>query len=269
MKKYNVAPFVKWAGGKRWLVERRPDLFPSEDEGRYFEPFVGGGAVFFYCQPRKAVISDMNGELIGAYQAIKSDWEKVYSHLITHQRNHSSSYYYQIRGMKPRNEYTSAARFLYLNRTCWNGLYRVNLKGDFNVPIGTKSKVVMEEDDFEAVSRVLRKAMIISCDFQKTIDMAAFGDFIFCDPPYTVSHNENGFIKYNQKLFSWDDQLRLRDSLVMAKKRGAKIVATNANHKSIRDIYACDFNIEIVSRKSVISGALSGRGDYKELVIRG
>ena len=203
-----VQPFLKWAGGKRWFVKNHDDLLP-EKFNCYYEPFLGSGAVFFHLEPKEAVLSDANPHLIETYQAIKDDWRQVLHYLKKHQRHHDKDYYYEMRGRNCKTKHTRAAKFIYLNRTCWNGLYRENLKGVFNVPIGTKTAVVLDTDDFEEVSRILQNVDLKYCDFEKTIARAESGDFIFVDPPYTVAHNNNGFVKYNQNIFSWEDQVRL------------------------------------------------------------
>lgn len=162
--------------------------------------------------------------------------------------------------------FTRAARFIYLNRTCWNGLYRVNLNGEFNVPIGTKTEVIYEEDNFQEISELLSHAIIYQADFEELIDKASRNDLIFVDPPYTVRHNHNGFIKYNEKLFSWDDQERLFYSLNRAKKRGAIVVGTNAYHKCIRDLYGDTFNSCATERRSQISAYQSKKDNFEELI---
>jgi len=261
-----LIPFIKWAGGKRWLVNNHRHLFPHTFN-RYYEPFLGGAASFFALNPRKATLSDMNGELICTYQAIKNDWMKVYEILKRHQKSHSKDYYYKIRASRPRTEHSKAARFLYLNRTCWNGLYRVNLKGQVNVPIGTKDAVLMDTDNFEGISYAIRNVSIYRCDFEVTINRSRDGDFVFADPPYTVKHNNNGFLKYNENIFSWDDQIRLRDALHRAVRRGVKVVVTNANHQSVRELYK-DFTQPItVSRASVLSADSAFRSSVEELVV--
>ncbi|PKO84996.1 MAG: DNA methyltransferase [Betaproteobacteria bacterium HGW-Betaproteobacteria-11] len=259
-------PFLKWAGGKRWLSDRIVELANSI-AGKYIEPFLGGGAVFFALKPGEALLSDVNPELINAYRAIRSDPNKLYSLLRIHQARHSKEYYYSIRTYRPRCEYRKAARFIYLNRTCWNGLYRVNLSGQFNVPIGTKSAVLMPTDDWSALSALLNSVQLICGDFEDSIAQAKEGDLVFADPPYTVKHNLNGFIKYNDSLFSWCDQIRLRDALVSAKCRGARVIVTNANHESIRDLYRRHFRLESVVRESVLAGSPAHRGRYEELLI--
>lgn len=223
--------------------------------------------MFFHCLPYRAVLSDANGELIETFMVIKEEPEAVFQALQTHSTHHSTEYYYQVRSMKCRTAVTRAARFIYLNRTCWNGLYRVNKQGEFNVPKGTKSSVIFDTDDFVSISVLLEDVELVCSDFESQIERAQAGDFIFADPPYTVRHKHNGFIKYNENLFSWDDQERLCAALLRAKSRGASVLVTNADHESIRTLYA-DFDLEEVSRYSAISGAGSRRGQFDELLIR-
>lgn len=263
-----ILPFLKWAGGKRWLASHMRELIGDVD-GRYIEPFLGSAAVFFALQPRKAILSDRNRELVGTYRALQTQSAAVERHLATHQQLHSKSHYYSVRDAIPQTFARKAARFIYLNRTCWNGLYRVNLDGRFNVPIGTKTTVLMESDDFGRVSDILRCAEINHADFEQSVSQAKRGDVVFCDPPYTVRHNHNGFVKYNEELFSWTDQIRLRDSLRIARDRGARVFITNADHESIRELYGQDFDIKEFERYSSIGGAKAKRGNYSELLIMG
>lgn len=262
-----VLPFLKWAGGKRWLVSSYPALLKHPFE-RYIEPFLGSGAVFFHLAPHRSILADRNEELIETYQAIKDDWRRVFDELKEHHRNHSKSYYYAIRRSKRRTIYTRAARFIYLNRTCWNGLYRVNFAGRFNVPVGTKTNVILDSDNFGAIATLLRDAELRVCDFEQIVNLAKETDLLFVDPPYTVKHNLNGFIKYNEVLFSWDDQVRLRDSLVRAKARGAKILITNAHHRSIRDLYKNVGECIVVKRSSVIAAQSKHRRECEELIVK-
>ncbi|MBA5689399.1 DNA adenine methylase [Rugamonas apoptosis] len=259
-------PFLKWAGGKRWLAEHVLNLIPA-NFSTYYEPFLGSGAIFFSLQPKAAVLSDLNSELINAYVSIRDDAEKVSTVLRQHHRQHSKDYYYEVRGKVLRAQHTRAAQFIYLNRTCWNGLYRVNLTGNFNVPIGTKTKVILDTDNFPATAELLSRAELYCRDFEETINLAGQNDVIFADPPYTIHHNHNGFIKYNENIFSWQDQIRLRDALVRAAARGAKIIMTNANHESVRSLYEIGFTLSPVSRMSVIAGSSSARKAYEELLI--
>lgn len=260
-----VTPFLKWAGGKRWLVQNHADLFPKKFN-RYIEPFLGSGAVFFYLEPEKAILSDANGRLIETYQAIKENYKLVEKHLREHQRKHSKEHYYSVRSKSFQSKFTRAGQFIYLNRTCWNGLYRENKKGIFNVPIGTKKNVLLKTDDFKAVANILKKVELKFQDFEKSISIAKDGDFIFVDPPYTVAHNNNGFVKYNQNIFSWADQERLKECLKCASDRGAEIVLTNANHDSVINLYENE-TIRQLNRKTVISGINSGRSKTSELII--
>lgn len=261
-----LKPFLKWAGGKRWLVANHSNLFPKKFK-RYIEPFLGSGAVFFHIRPKKALLGDSNKELINTYLAIKENWGLVYSHLKEHQRKHSEDYYYKIRSLKPKSLASHAARIIYLNRTCWNGLYRVNKEGIFNVPKGTRSSVIFETDCFDKISEALKIAELHSCDFECLIDIAEDGDFLFVDPPYTVRHNHNSFIKYNEKLFSWADQERLFYALNRARKRGVQIVGTNAYNQSVRELYESAFKTYALSRNSLIASKVEARDKYEELLI--
>jgi DNA adenine methylase len=259
-------PFLKWAGGKRWLVNQCRHLIPAEFN-TYIEPFLGSGAMYFAIQPRKAILADLNSELIQTYRAIKKDWRSVEKAIRRHHRRHSRDHYYAVRASRPTMRCERAARFVYLNRTCWNGLYRVNKQGQFNVPIGTKTRVCLATDDFERIHELLDAASLVQSDFERVIEMATAGDFIFVDPPYTTLHSENGFVKYNEKLFSWSDQIRLRDCLMRAQKRGVFFIATNADHNSIRQLYSTGFRVRPVSRASVIAADSNHRQPIRELLI--
>jgi DNA adenine methylase len=257
-----VEPFLKWAGGKRWLT-RRALPSPTQYE-RYVEPFLGSGAVFFAFGPPKALLSDLNAELIDLYQVMRDQPEQLLRALKAHHTSHSNSYYYKIRSWQPEDLFERAARMLYLNRTCWNGLYRVNRKGEFNVPIGTKSSVVFPDEDFRIFSERLRAADIICSDFEEVINECKKGDFLFVDPPYTVNHNLNGFLKYNEKIFRWEDQIRLKEALQRAIIRGVSVLMTNADHPSIRDLFENIGSLRTVSRASVLAGNPSRRGMTSE-----
>ena len=261
-----IKPFLKWAGGKRWLVDRN-DFHLPHYTARYIEPFVGGGAMFFSTLPQSAILSDMNTRLIETYQAIQERVDLVVESLVEHQKLHSKEYYYSIRSQKFANRTDRAAQFLYLNRTCWNGLYRENLRGEFNVPIGTKTKVIDDDEDLMAVSEALKNATLLASDFESTLDLAGPGDLVFADPPYTTAHNFNGFVKYNEKVFAWADQIRLRDAAIRARDRGAKVLITNAHHPSIFELYDGFGTIEEVTRRSVISGKAAGRIQTSECLI--
>lgn len=266
----HLQPFLKWPGGKRWLAATILDLFPSlaSIEGTYYEPFLGSGAMFFHLNPTRAVLNDLNGELIDTFRSIRDSPQDLMKLMRRFQALHSKDLYYQTRSSRPQKPITTAARFLYLNRTCWNGLYRVNLKGEFNVPIGTKENVLLPSDDFDLVAKRLQTASLCSKDFAKVIKNVGDGDVIFADPPYTANHNLNGFLKYNEHLFSWEDQTRLHSAVLAAVERGASVIVTNANHSSIRDLYSNKiFTFHRVKRFSRLSGSTKGRKSIDELVI--
>lgn len=267
MSEPRLKPFLKWAGGKRWLFESKQFSLP-EFSGRYIEPFLGGGAAFFHRRPRNAVLTDTNERLIELYQVIRDQPRLIEEKLREHALRHSRSYYYAARTEIFDSALERAALFLYLNRACWNGLYRENLKGLFNVPIGTKQTIVYDDDDFIGWSETLNNADIFSSDFEAVIDSSNRGDFLFIDPPYTVKHNMNGFVRYNQKIFAWEDQIRLRDALARALMRGASFVVTNANHISIREIYSSIGVFQEMRRYSVIAGNACHRSQATELLIR-
>lgn len=257
-----TSPFLKWAGGKRWLASS--SLLPVPDQfDRYIEPFVGGGAVFFKLGPDRAILSDINSELINLYRVVRDAPKALETLMVEHQADHSRDHYYQVRAEVPSDPIAQAARILYLNRTCWNGLYRVNLKGKFNVPIGTKTAVVMDGESFTELSDALQRTEILCQDFEETLASAESGDFVFVDPPYTVKHNLNGFLKYNEKIFGWSDQVRLHHAVVAAANRGASVVVTNADHESVRDLYS-DFTYRQLGRTSVLAGNPGKRGMTSE-----
>lgn len=262
-----LVPFLKWAGGKRWLfsadfIERLPAY------QRYIEPFLGGGAGFFALNPPTSILADINPELIELYRIVRNFPTKLSLALARHQAAHCSRHYYEVRASTPTGQVDRAARTLYLNRTCWNGLYRLNQAGLFNVPIGTKTAVLLATDDFSSISRRLKKAELLVRDFEDVVKLAKEGDLLFVDPPYTVHHNLNGFIKYNEKIFSWDDQVRLAAAVAQASRRGASVIVTNANHSSVRDLYSHLGCLEVAKRSSVISGKSSGRALTSELIVR-
>lgn len=260
-----MKPFLKWAGGKRWLSRRVLQILP-ESYGRYIEPFLGSGAVFFELLPAQALLSDTNEALIETYKAIRQYPLEISTELKKLHSLHSAKHYYQIRAINFHDPIKSAARFIYLNRTCWNGLYRVNFKNEFNVPIGTKINVTLTDDDFPATAFALADARLECADFASSIAKARAGDLIYVDPPYTVKHNLNGFVKYNQTIFSWEDQTRLHRSLLKARDRGCHIIMSNADHVSIRELYS-DFDLFSLPRASILASQATSRGKTTELLM--
>lgn len=261
----SLKPFLKWAGGKRWLTSA--DVLPIAGQyARYIEPFLGSGAVYFHLQPSAAILSDLNSDLIHLFCTIRDNPVDFQKAMQAHQRQHSRNHYYETRAANPTGAIARAARFLYLNRTCWNGLYRVNLKGEFNVPIGTKDTVLFPDDDFEFIAARMIGAEMICSDFEPVINRAGAGDFVFVDPPYTVRHNFNGFLKYNESIFSWSDQVRLSECVKSAVERGAAIVVTNANHESVHELYRDAFEFRELTRASVLAASSVNRGPTTEAI---
>ncbi|WP_244459732.1 DNA adenine methylase [Roseomonas fluvialis] len=261
-----ILPFLKWPGGKRWLVQDFGAAFVPV-RGTYYEPFLGAGAVFFLTQPERAHLSDSNEALINVYKQIRCRPRQFEAKLKAYQELHSTSFYYEERERIYSSNFERAVQFVYLNRTCFNGIYRVNLNGVFNVPIGSKTAVILPTDDFCEIARALSGKTLSVCGYNETISRAGKNDFIYADPPYTVKHNLNGFVKYNEKLFQWRDQELLRDCLSAASRRGARVVVSNADHESISALYADGWHQYIVSRPSVISADSSHRRSTTELLI--
>lgn len=265
-KKTMAEPFLKWPGGKRWLVNQYAHLFPSH-VNRYIEPFLGGGAVYFRLKPNSALLADTNVELVNAYKCLRSHVAEITRRLGRLDKRHCAAVYYQMRAQKPGDAIGRAVRFIYLNRTCFNGLYRVNKEGVFNVPMGSKVAVQYPDGALRDVARELRRASIVVSDFEDTLEQSGAGDFVFVDPPYTVKHNTNNFVKYNAHLFSWADQVRLAKAVRRAGARGASLMVSNADHASVRELYHGFGRHWQVTRATVLAAAPAHRGQSNELVI--
>lgn len=259
--------FLKWAGGKNWFVRHQANRIPQQ-YNRYIDPFLGGGSLYFYLEPQQAIINDINEELVTTFRALKDDWETVERNLKIHAYKHNEEYYYLMRKRKTQKDATTAARMIYLNRTCFNGIYRVNASGKFNVPIGTHNNVILSTDEFQKRSLILQNAKILCGDFEQVIDMALYNDFLFCDPPYAVLNEEHRFVGYTRQTFDWNDQVRLANALERARLRGVKIIMTNVNHQAVRQLYPNNhYLLEEVTRFSSISGKKKGRQQYSELIV--
>lgn len=233
--------------------------------GTYFEPFLGGGALFFSIAPDRAVLADSNADLIQMYECVRDDHMRI-AKLVKSWKN-SKGEYYRIRASRPKSRFKQAARFLYLNRTCWNGLYRVNQQGHFNVPYGrTQDRVLIDEDTLRRAARALNMADLKVSDFEEVIDAAQQGDVVYLDPPYTGMHSNNGFIRYNEKLFSWEDQVRLANKAAELAERGCTVIVSNANHRDIVGLYQ-SFQPIPADRSSRIAGDSNHRGTAKEIVL--
>lgn len=262
------SPFLRWAGGKRALINKLILSLPKKAD-HYYEPFIGGGALFFAISPYgdKSIISDTNKELINCYKQVTNYPEEIINSLSKLEFN--ENFYYRMRkNNNPLNDLEKTKRFIYLNRTCWNGLYRVNKKGEFNVPIGkfAKEPIICPDKEIREASNTLKNTKIVSDDFETVVEDSDELDFIYFDPPYTVKHNNNGFRQYNEKVFSWNDQERLSEISSDLKKRGVNIMISNAANKDILKLYDDFYKYEI-SRSSVISGTNTARGKVNELII--
>jgi len=258
-------PILRWAGGKSWLVKHL-DRFLPKTFNNYHEPFLGSGAIFFNLRPgNKSFLSDVNSELINAHSQIREDPDGVLQ--VLERFRNTVDDYYQIRETTSSSPTEKAARFIFLNRTCFNGLYRVNREGEFNVPYGFKSyKQLFDPDRFRRLSELLKHATLWCGDFEDSLSNVREGDLVFLDPPYTVSHIKNGFVKYNDKLFSWGDQKRLVSFIEKVRSRGARYILTNANHESIRDLFGRKDTPITVCRSNVIGGRGAARGTIEEYV---
>lgn len=260
------SPFLRWAGSKRWLINevlaRRPVRY-----GRYFEPFLGSGAVFFALRPEKAVLGDAIGPLIDCYRCVKEDHTRVFKHLSGWGVDKES--FYSLRSATIQDPFERAAQFIYLNKTAFNGLYRVNKEGRFNVPFGRpKTNRTTTLHDLERAADALECADLRAGDFENTLDGAQEGDLVFLDPPYVAGHRANGFVDYNSRLFDWADQVRLRNVFVDLDRRGINVLLTNAAHSSVRELYA-GFAVNEYARHSSMAAATSARGRSAELLVLG
>jgi DNA adenine methylase len=259
-------PFLKWAGGKRWLAAHIENFLPPTFN-RYFEPFLGSAAVFFHLRPRVATLSDINEDLINAYAQVRDNPSMIVEGLSALRVNGRT--YLHIRKHKPRSDIGRAIRFIYLNKTAFNGLYRVNRNGDFNVPFaGNQGRSVFDDAELRSAAKLLRRCQVLSRDFEVAFSEAQAGDLIYCDPPYTVRHNNNGFIRYNESLFSWGDQRRLAAAARKAVERGIHVLVSNAQHESIRRLYR-GFRVENLSRASCMAGDPGRRGRTSEYLFIG
>ncbi len=261
-------PFLRWAGSKRWLIPTLETLLPAQFNS-YFEPFLGSGAVFFrYAAGHPAYLSDIIEPLIDAYIGVRDSPEQVST--IAQQWSTDTATYYRVRASSCEiGTPYAAARFIYLNRLCFNGLYRENGKGEFNVPYGRPraTNVIVEPNNLKACARTLQSNVHISAkDFESALLQCRGGDFAYLDPPYVAGHRSNGFVDYNATIFKWKDQERLLRVFRQLDGRGAYVIQTNADHPTLREMYS-DYACLRVSRHSSMSGSPQSRGQSKELLI--
>ena len=272
-----LKPYLKWAGGKRQLLPEITENLPSKaGEYTYYEPFAGAGAVLFALRPEKAVINDRNTQLMISYQAVKDELGVLITLLQEYQKNNSRELFYRIRNLdRNPGEFErltraeKAARVIFLNKTCYNGLYRVNARGLFNVPYGrNKNPRICEEALLRRVSAYLnsRDITLLNGDFEQAVKGAGKKAFIYFDPPY-YAEGKPGFTGYQASGFSAGDQERLRDVFTAAADRGAKCLLSNSDTGFIRDLYR-DFSITRVLAKRVINSDAASRGSVGEVLIR-
>lgn len=269
-----VAPVVKWVGGKRQLLDEITPLLPKRINS-YCEPFLGGGAVLFSIQPSRAIVNDLNGDLIAVYETIRDDVESLIADLKKHQN--TSEYFYAIRDIdRNKDAYRSmskverASRLIYLNKTCFNGLFRVNSSGEFNSPFGHYKKPnIVNEPVLRAVSKYFSSSNIsfFNEDFAVTLDRVAKGGFVYLDPPYDPVSDTASFTGYNKEGFDRNEQLRLKQCCDELTRRGVKFMLSNSATAFIRELYR-DYSISIVRAKRAINSDTSKRGAIEEVLIR-
>ena len=289
-KKYkgaNPRPFVKWVGGKRQLLKQfrdmdlyPPSLYPPDgfisETATYFEPFVGGGAMFFDLLPKRAVLSDMNFELVTTYNVIKNDVEELIKKLQKHKIKNNKEYFLKIRAQKIEklSNIEIAARFIYLNKTCFNGMYRVNQSGQFNVPYAnTKNPLICDEDNLRKSHKALKNTKILYQDYKKSLQKTKKGDFVYFDPPYAPLSPTSSFTSYTKDGFREKEQIELRDLFYELHKKGCFVMLSNSNSVFINKIYKelvkKDQKIKIkkVKASRMINSKASGRGEIKEVLV--
>ncbi|MFD1454581.1 DNA adenine methylase [Levilactobacillus lanxiensis] len=272
-----VKPFVKWAGGKRQLLPEIKKYLPSGIK-RFYEPFVGGGAVFLSMQYSKVTVNDFNGQLITAYIAVKDNVDELIELLKEHEANNSSEYYYQMRSwdrdntLSQKSDVEKAARFIFLNKTGFNGLFRVNSQNQINVPYGRyKNPSIVNEEVLRAVSHYLNinDVKILTGDYSKAISLAKKGDFVYLDPPYApVSDDKQSFVGYTLNGFGEDEQLRLKESFDVLTNKGVRAMMSNSRVPLIEELYsAYKDTTQIVKATRSINSNAAGRGKVDEVLI--
>lgn len=274
--KQKAKPFVKWVGGKRQLLKqfREQNFYPPEKfdvkKFQYFEPFVGGGAVFFDLLPDKAFLSDLNSDLVTSYNVIKNDVEALIKSLKKHK--YEKEYFLKIRAKDPKNltAIEIASRFIYLNRTAFNGMYRVNSKGQFNVPFGKyDNPTICDADNLRKVSEALQKVEIKHQDYKAILKKAKKGDFVYFDPPYYPVSKTASFTSYTSDAFLEKEQLELRDVFVELSNRECFVMLSNSDTPFINEIYSGIKGVRInkVQAGRAINSKSSGRGKITEVLV--
>ena len=264
-------PFLKWAGGKGQLLEQLRPLLPPRIEGRYFEPFVGSAALFFALRPTAATLSDVNRELVDCYRAVRKRVSDVIAALKSHE--YEESRYYMVRGQQPADLElpVRAARTIYLNKTGYNGLYRVNRAGRFNVPFGRYTNPGFRSaesiENLRACSRVLRSASLAVRDFGEVASHARRGDFVYFDPPYVPLSDTSDFTSYVPGGFGQPEQERLAAVFAELSRAGVQAMLSNSDTPAVRELYA-SYRIETVTASRSINSRATHRGKVREVVVR-
>lgn len=260
-------PFLKWVGGKRQLLEKIRQFCPPKF-GCYHEPFVGGGAVFFDLLPERACLSDANVRLMRTYQGVRGEVEAVIRLLSTYP--HDKDFFLDLRerAIDSAGDAEVAAWMLYLNRTAYNGLYRVNSKNRFNVPFGRyDNPKICDPANLRACSSALSAAELRTAGFDDVLDRAERGDFVYFDPPYVPLSRSSSFTSYTEQGFDAESQVRLRDVAATLKRRGVYVLLSNSASPTVLDLYK-DFEIHHVKALRAVNSKISGRGHVVELLIR-
>ena len=269
-----LQPFTKWTGGKRQLLPIIKSLMP-DNYNNYFEPFIGGGALFFDLSPDKAVINDFNNELINCYQQIKKYPQKLIELLAKHQENNSKEYYLELRSADRDNRIDKmtnverAARIMYMLRVDFNGLYRVNSKNQFNVPYGRyKNPKIVDSDLILSISQYLNSnnIKILTGDFEKAVQDVVAGDFVYFDPPYIPLSETSAFTSYTHEGFTYEDQVRFRDCFKKLDEKGAFVMLSNSSSPLVEELYK-DFNIHKVEANRTNGAKTSSRGKISEIIV--
>ncbi|HEX6386242.1 MAG TPA: DNA adenine methylase [Anaerolineae bacterium] len=266
----NAVPFLKWAGGKRQLLPKYAPYFPDKMAiRRYFEPFIGSAAVFFHLQPPDATLSDRNEKLIELYQAVQQGVEAVIAALKPHRND--EAYYYRVRAQNPADLTLAerAARLIYLNKTCYNGLYRENSKGEFNVPFGRyKNPKICDEKRLRKAARALQRVTLQVGDFAEVVKTAGEGDFVYFDPPYAPLSATSSFTGYDKYGFTEVDQARLAETIHELTGRDCLVMLSNSSAPIIYELYqGHGYRIIPIQARRSINSKPHKRGPIKELLI--
>ena len=269
--KEETYPIVKWVGGKRQLMFELLKNMP-ETYNRYFEPFIGGGALFFELQPQNGYISDMNEELINLYSVVRDDVYNLIDDLNKHEI--SKEYFLKIRNFDRTEKYNKlsdiekASRFIYLNRTCFNGMYRVNSQGQFNVPFGNyKNPRIVDAENLINCSKLLKNTEICCGDFSEILNKVQKGDFVYFDPPYVPLNETSSFTSYTKDGFDLDMQFKLRDICDELDSMGVMFMLSNSDTKLVNELYS-NYEIKKVFASRAINANGNGRGKITEVLVR-